>query len=67
MDNNNFLSTCKKKTNKQTHNKNKNSKTTLEDYEADLGNFSRLFLNPHILILCIILRLIYQLLDIHAF
>ena len=66
MDNNYFLSTCKKKT-KQTHNKNKNSKTTLDDYEADLGDFSRLFLNPHILILCIIPRLIYQLLYIYAF
>ena len=40
MDNNYFLSTCKKKTNKQTHNKNKNSKTTLEDCEADLRDFS---------------------------
>ena len=66
MDNNHkYLQ--KKQTNKQTHNKNKNSKTTLEDYEADLRDVSRLFLDPHILILCIILRLIYQLLDIHAF
>ena len=39
MDNNYFLSTCKKKK-KQTHNKNKNSKTTLEDCEADLRDFS---------------------------
>ena len=68
MDNKYFYDTCKKK-NKQTNKQITRTKTAkqLRRIMKLISETVQLFLDPYILILCIILRLINQLLDIHAY